>query len=76
MQNSDALRGDLRIRLFEDGRIILDLPNDPMIACFMLHLGQDELQERMMGRKAASQRKQSLVTVPKDGAMPLQEWGR
>lgn len=75
MQQSDQLRGDARIRLFEDGRIIFDLPNDPMIAVFMLHLAQDELQERMMGRKAQHQRKQQLITVPKDGAMPAQEWG-
>lgn len=75
MQQSEQLRGDVRIRLFEDGRIIFDLPNDPMIAVFMLHLGQDEIQERMMGRKAQHQRKAQLMTVPKDGAMPSQEWG-
>ena len=76
MEQSEQLKGDLRIRFFEDGRIILDLPNDPMICCFMLHLGQDELQERMMGRKAQHQRKQQLITVPKDGAAPAPEWGR
>jgi len=76
MQQSDALRGDARIRLFEDGRIIFDLPNDPMIACFMLHLAQDELQERLMGRKAEHQRKQQLITVPKNGNQPVHEWGK
>jgi hypothetical protein len=75
MQQSEQLKGDLRIRLFEDGRIILDLPNDPMIACFMLHLGQDELQERMMGRKSEHARKQHLITKPKDDAMPNHDWG-
>lgn len=75
MQQPDALKGDLRLRWYEDGRFTIDLPADGMIAYAMLHVALDEVQDRMNQRKAQHSRKQVLHTVPKDGSAPTQEWG-
>ena len=76
MQQSDALRGDLRLRWYEDGRFIFDLPNDAMVAYAMLHVAFDEVQERMRQVKEAHQRKAIIHNLPKDGALKPAEWGR
>ena len=76
MEQKDELKGDLRLRWFQDGRFIFDLPTDAMIAYAMLHVAMDEIQERMMGVKAQHARKQRLLTVPNDGNHKPQEWGK
>ncbi len=75
MQQRDALRGELTIQWYEDGRIMFNLPNDPSIAYFMLHVAEDELQERMMARKAETLHAAQRLAVPKDGARAPQNWG-
>jgi len=76
MQQSDALRGDVRIQWYEDGRMTFSLPNDHVNAIYMLHMALDELQERQMLRKAQMREQMIKVQLPKDGAMKPAEWGR
>jgi len=73
---SEQLKGEVRIQWYEDGRMTFSLPNDPSIAYFMLHAALDDIQERMMVRKAAHLRRTAMETVPKDGASPAPDWGR
>lgn len=75
MQQSDALKGDLRLRWFEDGRFLFDLPNDAAIAYAMIHFALDEIQERMNATKAEHRRKAVIHTLPKDGQAKPAEWG-
>lgn len=76
MQQADALKGDIRLKWYEDGRFEFHLPADGMIAYAMLAAAQDEIHERMMARKAEHKKAQRLVTVPKDGSLTQPEWGR
>lgn len=72
----DRLKGDLRLKWFEDGRFEFNLPSDCMVAYAMLHVAVDEVQERMMGLKQAHQRKRQLLTVPNDNGAKQPEWGK
>lgn len=76
MQQADALKGDIRLKWYEDGRFEFHLPADGMIAYAMLRAAEDEVQERMMSRKAEHAQAQRRVSVPKDGALTQPEWGR
>ena len=73
--NDDRMKGEIRLRWYENGSFQFDLPNDPMMAYAMLHVALDEVQERMMGVKAQHQRKRQLLTVPNDGNASPKKWG-
>ena len=73
--NDDRLKGDLRLRWYENGSFTFDLPSDPMVAYAMLQVAKDEIQERMMGVKAAHQRKQQMSLIPADGQAKQPKWG-
>lgn len=73
--NDDRMKAEIRLRWYENGSFQFDLPNDPMTAYAMLQVAKDEIQERMMGVKAAHQRKRQLLTVPNDGNAQPKKWG-
>lgn len=75
MQQTDALKGHLEIKWFEDGRLSMTLPADVGHAYAMLHFALDEIQERMMQRKANGKTREQLHSVPKDGKLQPTPWG-
>ena len=75
MEQKDALKAELRLRWYEDGRFTFDLPNDVGTAYAMIHFALDEIQERMMGVKVAHQRKSLIHAIPKDGNHKQPTWG-
>ena len=73
--NDDRMKAEIRLRWYENGSFEFNLPNDPMTAYAMLQVAKDEVQERMMGVKAAHQRKQQLSLIPSDGQATQRKWG-